>query len=607
MLAVSAGCATLSRTLQPFGLATPAGYAYDVRIVGVGGQLADRLEEVSVLFLKRGQPPATLQGLRRRTQSDRDLYLRVLRSRGFYDGTVTWEIDATKRPAVVSMNVTRGVRYKFSRFDIQGLPPEAASLATAGGLASLGIAAGEAALAETVLAVEARIVTTLASRGYPYAELPTRVARIDRLARTMEVVVQVDAGPHARFGPVTVDGLARVKESLVLRRLKFERGEAFSPEKVETTRKALFATGVFSSVGLTWGKRSDVAPNGEAPVRIVVTEGKMHTVGAGVKYSSADGPGGRAFWEHRNLFGRAERLRGEIDYSERVTTGGVSFRKPDLFRVDQSLLLDATLHADDPPAYDREAASLSGGLERRFSSRLVATGGLAVEQSDVNSAADADGTKRYTLIGVPLGVRYDASDNLLDPARGHRTMLSVNPWFSVLGDNVEMLALRATESFYIPIDDKRRRIWATRISIGSIIGPQRKDIPADKRLYAGGGDSVRGYEFQKVGPLRDIDPLSDDPTGKPRYKPLGGRSLLQLGTELRWKVSKNIGVVPFVEGAGIYRPGYPDFSGDMQWAAGLGLRYFTVAGPIRVDVGFPLNPRQSDDIFQIYISLGQAF
>lgn len=601
---LAGGCATVSKALRPLGLTTAPGYAYELEIVGVGGKLADRLEEASILHSKRHEPPSTLQGLRRRTQADRDIFLRVLRSRGFFDGEVEWEIDGSEKPAVVSMRVTRKDRYRFARFDIVGLPEDAKSLATTEGLESLGVQIGNPALAETVLAAETALLAGLAERGYPYVVLPPRRALIDRRAHTMEVTVQVDPGPKTTFGEVRVEGATTVDEDIVLGRMKFRRGELFSPGKVEETRKALFTMGVFSGVSIGWGTRADVSPGGEAPIRVTVTEGKMRSVGLGLNFSSADGFGGLAFWEHRNVLGGAERFRAEIDINEDGTTGGISFRKPDFWAVDQNLLLEAKLVSEEPPAYDRNALSLSAGLERAFSRRLVASGGLMIEQDDVNASADPEGVQRFTLIGVPLGLRYDASNNLLDPSRGHRTLLSATPFFSVLGDDLSMLLMRLTESFYVALDDKKRQVWATRLTLGSVVGPQPEQLPADKRLYAGGSDTLRGYEYQFAGPIVDTN---TDPTRNPKFKPQGGRSLLNVGTELRWKVTDTIGLVPFVEGAGVYSSSYPDLDEEFLWAAGLGLRYFTIAGPIRVDLGFPLNPRQSDDIFQIYISLGQAF
>lgn len=607
------GCATIKRTLAPLGLATPDGYAYDVKIVGVGGRLADRLEASSELFRNKYDPPANRQGLRRRAQADRDIFLRVMRSRAYYDGAVSWEMDSERKPALVEMKVTRGVRTTLAGMTIEGLPPEAADLAGTEGLASLGVVAGTPALAETVLNAENRLVVALAARGFPYALISLREARIDRRAHTLDVLVRVDAGPRTRFGDVIVEGNVEVDEQFILNRLTFARGEEFSPTRLEESRKALFASGVFSAVSLGWGKRDDVGPDGLAPIHVMVAEGDMHSVGAGLKYSSVDGAGGRAFWENRNVSGRADKFRAELDVSELVSTGGISYRRPDWVGVGRNLLLDASADVDTLPAYDRFAAKISAGVEHPFTRHLVGTAGLALEQDHVNSSAESDGTKHFTLIGVPLGLRYDGSNDLLDPSRGHRMLLGLTPYVSVLGPSVLMLDILASESFYIPLSSSHREIWATRFSVGSVVGPSLGNVPADKRIYAGGGDSVRGYEYQFVGPLRDVpdedcDP-DDDPDceGRTHFKPLGGRSLLQVGTELRWKVTKTFGLVPFVEGAGVYESSYPDFKEDFQWSAGLGLRYFTIAGPIRLDVGFPLNPRQPDDIFQIYISLGQAF
>jgi len=607
------GCATIKRTLAPLGLTTLDGYEYDVRVDGVGGRLEDRLQAASVLYEKKHEPPANRQGLRRRAQADRDLFLRVMRSRAYYDGDVTWEMDSERKPALVVMTVTRGPRTTLAGMTIEGLPAEAADLAGTEGLKSLGVESGAPALAETVLHAENQLVIALAARGYPYAVIALREARIDRRAHTLDVLVRVDAGPRTRFGDVIVEGNVEVDEQFIRNRLTFAREEEFSPAKLEETRKALFASGVFSAVNLGWGTREDVGPDGLAPIHVMVAEGDMHSIGAGLKYSSVDGAGGRAFWENRNVSGRADKFRAEIDVSELESTGGISYRRPDWFGVGQNLLLDASADVDKPPAYDRFAATISAGVERPFTKRLVGTAGLALEQDNVNSAAESDGTKHFTLIGVPLGLRYDGSDNLLDPSRGHRTLLGITPYVSVLGPSVLMLDVLASESFYIPLSSSRREIWATRISIGSVIGPSLDNVPADKRIYAGGGDSVRGYEYQFVGPLRNVQDEDCDPEDDPdcefrrHFRPLGGRSLLQAGTELRWKVTETFGLVPFVEGAGVYKSSYPDFNEDFQWSAGLGLRYFTVAGPIRLDVGFPLNPRQPDDIFQIYISLGQAF
>lgn len=568
-------------------------FAYEVRFEGLYGQLEDRVRGVSQLVARQTEPPATLQGLRRRTQADRDLVLRLLRSRGFYDAGVDWNVDTSATPVRVVVRVELGIRYKITRFDVPGLPAAVADLGRGYGLETLGVRLGRSAVAEVVLEAERRLLAQLSARSYPFARVTDRRVVVDHDAHTMEVTVAVDAGPEALFGDVTVNGIKRVEPGYVERRLVFARGDRFDPARIEKSRKALLEAGVFSSVVFSWGERAEVSEHGHVPITVAVTEAKPRSVGAGVKFSSAEGFGGSAFWEHRNLLGGAEKLRGEIEASELLATGALSFRDPDFLRPNQALLLSASLNADDTDAYDREAFVLSGGLERRFSETLVGTLGLSFEESLV---AGADGDKdRFTLVGIPLGLRYDSSDSRLDPTRGQRTAVGVSPYFDALGTSVDMIVLKGSESFYVPLSRTRRQIWATRLTIGSILGEGRGNIPDDKRFYAGGGDSVRGYRYQFVGPL-DAD---DDPRG--------GRSILQFGTELRVKVADSFALVPFVEGAGVYAPSYPDFAQRFQWAAGLGVRYFTVAGPIRVDFGFPLNGRPVDNVFEVYISLGQAF
>ena len=584
--------------------ASPAGaaelqFAYDLRFEGVDGQLEARLREVSQLVAKKKEPPATLQGLRRRTQADRDVFIRLLRSRGYYDAGVQWSVDTAKKPVLVIVHVDPGARYRIARFDLVGLPEPLTDLGRGAKREALGITIGNGAVAGDVIEAERRLLAELAARAYPFARLTDRRVVIDRDAHTMEVTFVVDTGPQVRFGDVIVKGTRRIEPRYVENRMVFTRGELFDPERIEKSRKALFEAGVFSSVVFAWGELKDVSPEGYVPITVTVIEAKRRSIGAGVKYSSADGFGGQAFWENRNLFGGAEKLRAELEITQLLSTGALSFKKPDFLRPNLSLLLRAGLDHDDTDAYERQAVETSGGLEKRFSDRLVATAGLAFEQSQVtdpNPSPDYEShTNDFTLIGIPTGLHYDSSDNLLDPTRGQRITVGIAPYFDMLGTSVDMFILKGTESFYVPLTRSRRFIWATRFTAGSILGESRGNIPADKRFYAGGGDSVRGYKYQFVSPLDAYD------------NPTGGRSLLQVGTELRAKVTDTIGIVPFIEGAGVYKPSYPDFGEDFLWAAGLGLRYFTVAGPIRFDVGFPINGRPIDDIFQIYISLGQAF
>jgi translocation and assembly module TamA len=126
-------------------------------------------------------------------------------------------------------------------------------------------------------------------------------------------------------------------------------------------------------------------------------------------------------------------------------------------------------------------------------------------------------------------------------------------------------------------------------------GAERDEIPADIRFYAGGGGSIRGYAYQSVGPTQNNEPI-------------GGRSLITMSAELRIKITEKMGLVAFVDGGSAFESAFQDFEETLQWGGGLGFRYFTAIGPLRLDVGIPINRRAGiDDSFQIYVSIGQAF
>ncbi|HOQ89458.1 MAG TPA: BamA/TamA family outer membrane protein, partial [Candidatus Hydrogenedentes bacterium] len=137
---------------------------------------------------------------------------------------------------------------------------------------------------------------------------------------------------------------------------------------------------------------------------------------------------------------------------------------------------------------------------------------------------------------------------------------------------------------------------AARLRAGIMVGEDFETVPADLRFYAGGGGSVRGYEYQTAGPLdRDEDPL-------------GGRSLLETSVELRRRLTDKIGLVTFVDSGTVYRQGWPDFSEPLRVGAGIGVRYATPMGPLRLDLATPINRRDGvDPAIQVYFGFGQAF
>ena len=156
------------------------------------------------------------------------------------------------------------------------------------------------------------------------------------------------------------------------------------------------------------------------------------------------------------------------------------------------------------------------------------------------------------------------------------------------------MSTQAQVSGYFPFDRAGDTVLAGRFKMGSILGGSIPDVPADRRFYAGGGGSVRGYAYQAVGPR-----LSDN-------TPEGGLSLTEASVELRRQITRQWGVVAFVDVGSVGTTSTPSFQ-EFSTGVGIGLRYDLGFGPFRLDVATPVNPRQGDAAVQVYLSIGQAF
>jgi translocation and assembly module TamA len=299
-----------------------------------------------------------------------------------------------------------------------------------------------------------------------------------------------------------------------------------------------------------------------------------------------------------NLLGRNEKLRVSGTASLIEQTGELDFRKPAFLERDQALLANITGGFEDNDAYKRQAVDGLVALERPFLENWRGSVGVAAGYEIVDETADnsGDSEQQFALFGLPLTASRDTTDDALNPASGTRLLLSLTPTTGAGDKPLLFLTAVAGGSVYYAIDEAERIILAGRARVGSIVGEKTEALPASRRFYAGGGGSIRGYQYQLVGPLDNDD------------DPFGGVSLVEMGAEVRVRVTEEIGVVPFVDGGTVYDDPYFASGETLRWAAGLGLRYFTGFGPVRLDVAFPLNPRSGvDDAFQFYISFGQAF
>ncbi len=570
--------------------------AYRVETLGApDAEIEDTIEAGLLLYQVQAKGAPSLAHLSRRAEQDLGTLDRILRSEGYYSSATTYRIEAgadAEGAAAVSLEIDPGPRFTIQAFEIVFTDPIAPL--DPPGPDELELTAGAPAASAEIVAAEDRAIGYLHRRGRPYARRSDRQVTADFDSATLSVLVTLDPGPETLYGPLEFAGAETVETAYLESYRPWKEGEPLDGAQLVAYQRELSGTGLFDAVSVDIPKEAPAGPGPvTTPVTITVEERKPRSFGIGLRYATDHGPLARLSFEHRNLFGANEQLRAISDIGLTLQSLETTLRKPQFLRDGQDLTAGITLLREEDEAFDQLAATASLGLERELSPQLrVGVGGL------VEAALTDDEGEEETsyLFGLPVFALYDDSDDLLDPTVGMRARIGATP-FTGLFDNREtaFLVLDGTASTYWSLDDDSRVVLAVRGRLGSILGVERDRIPPQRRLYAGGGGSVRGYENRFIGPLDD----SDDPEG--------GRSVIEAGIEMRMKVSENIGVVPFLDAGSVATEPFPDFGDGVQLAAGLGFRYFTPVGPLRLDVAVPLNPRDADDSFQFYISIGQAF
>jgi len=554
-------------------------------------------EERSTLKADRKQTANAAQ-IDRRARADAELLAELLRSQGYYDATVEPQIDAAGNQLVVGLTAIPGPLYRFQSVELPGLDQaagdEAQRLRDA-----FAVKAGDPVVAQSVIDAGVALQVALGERGFATAKVGEQDIVVDHEEQSARLVLPVTPGPVARFGQISVTGQPPFSPRHVQLIARFKPGDRYEQSEVADLRRALISTGLISSVEVTQvprdeGRVIDLAVKLEpAPTRTVAGE---------LGYGTGEGLRAEASWQNRNFFNPegALTVRGVVGTQEQLA--GVSLRRNNWLRRDQVFNAQAALSHVDRDAYQAKTASLSAGFERQsnfiWQKKWTWSLGAELIVSDERDHVKATGEPRrrtYFIGALPGSLGYDASDDLLDPTKGFRLLGRLSPELSFQGGAFPYARTQVDASVYHPLSNSV--VAAGRIRLGTIVGAQRDDIAPSRRFYAGGGGSVRGYGYQRVGP-RDVD-----------GDPIGGRSLAEFALEARIRLKAfggNFGVVPFLDGGTLSTGAFPSMK-DWQFGAGLGVRYYSSFGPIRLDVGTPLNPQTGDSRIAVVVSLGQAF
>lgn len=587
---------------------------YRVELAGVESIADDRFnarfDALSELRQNDGEPANRAQ-IGARLRADIDLLDRLVRGTGHYDATVTSAFERDGERLLVRLSVDPGPIYTYDAIRLTGLDGlgsgEADRLRAAFAAPETPLpdsplrplTVGDPVVADTLVAAQVNLTTEMRETGYPFGAVGEELVTIDHDRRSGTLEQLVVPGDRLRFGAIIADDGGMLGARHIGRIARFRPGQWYRASDTEDLRRALIATGLVGSV--------DIAPRANADgetvdVAVAVTPAPPRTISGQLGFSSGQGIRAEVAWEHRNLFPPegALILRGIAGTREQL--GSVTYRRNNWLARDRVLTAQALASNTDTDAFEARTITLNARVERASTliyqkvwSWAVGAEIIGTDELAFVPARNADVRERYLIGGVFGLLSYDRSNDLLDPVRGFRLTARIAPEVSFNGGTMPYVRGQFDATCYLPLSP--RIVLAGRARIGAIVGAERDDIAPSRRFYAGGGGSVRGYGYQRIGP-RSVD-----------NDPLGGTGLFELAAEARIKAFGAFSVVPFVDAGNVYPTSFPDLTdfSNLRIGAGVGIRYATNFGPLRVDVGTPLNPRPGDSRIAVYVSLGQAF
>ena len=583
---------------------------YTVEFVVPGGEVESELKAASNLWGDRDEPASGEAGLIAKARDDYRRLLAALYEQGRYGGSISITIDGRQAadlppdtilpdPAAVTVLVIPGPLFLFDEARIENRAPPATNRRDeVDQPEDEGFLAGEPANSGVILKAERLAVEAWRQQGHAKAAIAERRVVAAHDSDTVDALLRVEPGRRAVYGPTSVEGTERMDPGFVAYMANLTTGEEFDPDDVERARARLARLDVFRSLRIVEG--DEIGEDGLLPMSVIVQERALRRIGIGGTYSTVDGLGLETYWLHRNLFGRAERLRLEakvggingVDPNEFTYRVGGTFTRPGIFTPDTNFVTSVFGDREVLEPYTRTGVTVQAGFTHLFteelSARLFATGRYAKFDDDVY------GEREFTSVGVLGGLVYDSRDNEADATEGYYAEVTAEPFYEFNYGNAAAV-LTAEGRAYYGFGEDNRFVAAGRIKVGSLVGSPISETAPDRLFFAGGGGSVRGYAYRNIG------------VEVPGGQIVGGRSLIEGSAELRARVTESIGVVGFVDAGYVGADSFPEFDEAVRVGAGAGVRYLTGLGPIRLDVAVPLDPRPGDPDVAFYVGIGQAF
>jgi len=544
--------------------------------------------------------PSSRFEARRRARNAVDAVTALLRSEGYYQSTVEDIVEGEETASAI-VEIMPGPRFLLVEPTVQWTAPVPPQNVTDAVMSGIGLVVGSPGRAVDVISAEGQIIAGLSRRGYADAAAEPRRVVVDHATYTVAPDFRIVSGRLVRLDGVRLETPGPTNPEWVAGLAPWAEGDVFNPETVAELERRLTETGIYDTVGVALAAADQTRVDANRPVIVTLADRSRRLIEVGAGFSTAEGIGIDAIWTWRNRLGRADTLAFETRLADIDSRIGVDLSLPHWRKPGRTLNLSTAIVNEDTDAYLRTAFTASADLQQRIGRTSFFSYGFGFDAGRYSE------TRFDPITQIPLtfdrdlaiatgraGGFLDRSDDPLDPRKGYRLTVNLQPTAVTGEDTILFLRTEAQATVYLPVQDGGRTLFAGRVRVGSILGGGELSIPSDRLFYSGGGGSVRGYEYQAVSPRL--------PDGTPR----GGLSLFETSLEVRRDIGDSLGAVAFIDAGSVSFRETPGFN-NMRYSAGIGARYRLPFGPLRADIAMPLNKRDGDAAFQVYISIGQAF
>ena len=576
--------------------------AVDFKTPGATADLRDDLRNASLLLEARRDSVTDPQDLFAAARADYSRLLGALYARGHYSGVIRVLIDGREAAGIAPLDAPS----KISRIEVIVDPGPAFAFSRAA-IAPLargtdlpdGFAVGKVAESGIIRTAVAAGIDGWRDVGHAKAAVAGQDLAADHGNATLSASVKLNPAQKLRFGRLTITGQERMRERRIRKIAGLPEGEVFSPLELSRATTRLRRTGIFSSVSLTEDDRI-TAPD-SLGITATLVEEKTRRYSFGAEIASFDGLNLTGSWLHRNLLGGGERLEvtGDISNIGGQASGtdytlGVTIDRPATLTPDTTAQFHFEIAQLNEQDFNANTLTTGIGFSHIFTEQLSAGIGLDYEYT---KGSDASGDFLYRNLSLPLGVLWDRRNSKTDATRGFYLEAEAKPFLG-FGTTDSGARLTFDGRAYRGFGEDDRFTLAGRLQGGAVLASTLAGTPRDFLFYTGGGGTVRGQPYQSLGVEVLGPPGAEVQTG--------GTEFLAASAEVRARVSEKIGIVGFADLGQVSAGGFSDPSSDWHAGAGLGLRYATGFGPIRLDVAAPVGGSTGEGV-QIYVGIGQSF